>query len=79
MGVYAICTHYEGSSARLIKRLLLDSFSFPLKRCRAGKFREVLDLTESFPADYAKDNLGIPWRECVSEAKELDSLAVKRS
>ena len=66
-GVYAVCTHHQGPAARAIKKLLLDSFHFPLKRNRRGQLRRELDTSEQLPAEYVKDNYGIPWKECLEK------------
>ena len=65
MGVYAVCTHHQGHAARTIKKLLLDSFDFPLKRNRGGSLRRELDTSEQLPAEYVKDNFNISWEECL--------------
>ena len=67
LGLYAVCTHYQGPAARAIKKLLLDSFDFPLKRNRRGRMRRELDTSEQLPAEYVKDNFNIPWESCLEK------------
>ncbi|KAL5264255.1 hypothetical protein ACHWQZ_G005375 [Mnemiopsis leidyi] len=66
-GVYAVCTHHQGPAAQAIKKLLLDSFHFPLKRNRRGQLRRELDTSEQLPAEYVKDNYDIQWKECLEK------------
>jgi len=69
LGVYAVCTHYKGPAARTLKRFLLDSFDFPLKRDRRGRMKRELNTSEQLPAEYVKDNFDIPWEACLEEVK----------
>ena len=67
MGVYAVCTHHQGAAARAIKKLLLGSFDFPLKRNKRGRMRLELDTSEQLPAEYVKNSYNIPWEECLEK------------